>query len=454
MSDATLLPAAHIAENEPTRAYFEQPGGARALDTELPGYKRFREWFTRPLLTRPAILDAGQTARLDHDLPLLLRLLQSLPQRLFDGDEQAFAAAIGWTQPSVRYALEHLGGPAVPLGRADLVRCPDGFRMVEFNTSSSLGSFEFGELCRAVLTDGAFSEFAAKEELYYLDPLALMVDTLLETSGLSPADRPVVALVEWPTTPITVNASLFVDLLTDLGFKVLTCTLDELEFGRDGLSVGGTHIDVVYRVFLLKAAAEDAAAPELLRPLAEALRAGAVRMFSPVNADLYGTKTCMALLSDERNRDSFTAGELEVIDRVLPWTRSLADADDTPAEAAGSLTEYVLRHREELVLKPGIGHAGIGVVAGWLSSPQEWERHVRDAVGGHSIVQRRAHSAAERFPGAGPDHPVSACFLHWGMFVTGRGLSGGFVKGLLDRAQDVRFLGDGSHVGCIFHATT
>jgi hypothetical protein len=452
VSIETLAPAAHVVENEPTAAFLGRPD-CRALNTDLNGYKRFRTWFTRPLLTRPVMLDRAQTRQLDNDLPAMLSILQSLPQRLFEGDEQAFARAIGWTGPSVAYALEHLSGPSVPLGRADLVNTPSGFQMVEYNTSSSLGSFEFGELCRAVLTDDAYGPFAESAGLYYVDPLTMLVDTLLRTTGHDPADRPVIALVEWPDETITVDGSLFVDLLADMGFRVVAATVDQLELTRDGLFAGDVRIDVVYRVFLLKAIAEDDAAPEVLAPLVEAVRTGAVGLFSPVNADLYGTKTCMALLSDERNRQRFTPSELGIIDRLLPWTRSLAGAETVPAEPGGTLAEYVLAHREELVLKPAIGMAGQGVVAGWLQSPEEWARHVRTAARSNYVVQRRATSVAERFPVAAPEDPHSACFLHWGMFVTGGGLSGGFVKGLPDRAQDVRYLGDGSHVGCVFHST-
>lgn len=452
MSAEILAPAAHVVENEPTRAFLGRPD-CRALAPGLDGYQRFRSWFTRPLLTRPAILDGAQTRRLDNDLPAMLSILQSLPRRLFAGDELAFANAIGWTGPSVAYALEHLSGPPVPLGRADLVNTPSGFQMVEFNTSSSLGSFEFGELCRAVLTDDAFGPFADRAGLYYLDPIAMMIDTLLEATGHEPADRPVIALVEWPNERLAVDGSLFVELLADMGFRVVAGTVDELELTGAGLFLRGVRIDVVYRVFLLKTVAEDDAAHEVLATLVEAVRTGAVELFSPVNADLYGTKTCLALVSDEHNRGKFTAGELDVVDRMLPWTRSMADAWTVPAEPGGSLAEYVLAHREELVLKPAIGMAGLGVVAGWLRSPQEWARLVRSAAGGDYVVQRRADSVAERFPGAALDDPYSACFLHWGMFVTGGGFSGGFVKGLLDRAQDVRHLGDGSHVGCVFHST-
>ncbi|RBM19445.1 hypothetical protein [Streptomyces sp. PT12] len=448
-----------VAENAPTRAYLAaRTGGAHPpLDPELPGYRRFRSWFTRPLLSRPAILDADQARRLDHDLPLLLRTLQALPDRLFGGDQESFARALGWTQPSARVALRKLSGPPVPLGRADLVRGPDGFRLVEFNTSSSLGSMEFGELCRAVLGDPGFTGFAAAHALDFHDPMPLMAATLLETAGWRAAKRPTIALVDWVTSPVTVNASLFIDLLAELGFPIVVCTVKDLEFGAGGLTARGERIDIVYRTFLFKTVAEDPAADELLEPLAQAVAHGAARVFSPLNADLFGSKLCLAMLSDTdaHATDPLTPTEREVVDRVLPWTRSMRGADATPAPApgGGSLAEYVRAHRGELVLKPSIGHAGQGVVAGWLTEQDAWDALVRAACAGDHVVQRRAESVAERFHAPGAAGPATAtCHLHWGLFVTAAGLSGGFVKGLLDREQDIRFLGDGSHVGCVFHS--
>ncbi len=444
-----------LVENAPTRSFLSpHRGRSRSLSTTTDAYRRFRSWFTRPLLTRPVFLDAAQTSRLDHDLPLLLRILQSLPDRLFSGDQEAFARALGWTQPSARDALRLLSGPAVPLGRADLVRGPAEFKVVEFNTSSSLGSFEFGELCRAVLSDSSFGEFAERQGVYYVDPIRKLSETLLRLCGRGLEERPTIALVDWVSSSIEVNASLFIDLMVDLGFRVVVCTVRDLELTAAGLHARGERIDVVYRTFLLDTVANDTAAAELLGPLAEAVRVGAATLFTPLNADLFGTKECLVMVSADENRDRFTPEERETVARVLPWTRAMGDADTVPMESTGSLAEYVVRHREELVLKPSVGHAGRGVVAGWLVSPEQWAEQVRSAAAGRYIVQRREHSVAERFFAAEADGDPSTCLLHWGMFVTGSGLSGGFVKGLLDRPQDIRYLGDGSHVGCVFHATT
>lgn len=439
-------------ENGPTARFLDASrASARALDRTGPAFDRFRSWFTRPLLSRPVFLDAEEARGLDHDLTVLLRTLHALPERLFDGDEAAFAAAAGWHPPAVAEPLRLLSGPTVPLGRADLVRRPGGFSVVECNTSSSLGSFEFGELCRAFLSDPSFAAFARDAGLDYLDPLREMAATMLATAGLGPAERPVVALVNWVSSPIDVNPSLFVGLMEDLGFTVLVCRIDELESRGGALHYGGTRIDIAYRTFLLKTVAAEPGAAEILEPLARAVADGAVTLFSPLNADLYGSKLCLAMLSDPRHRGAFTAAELDVIDRVLPWTRVLEDGSADVDGTELPLVKHALQCREDLVLKPGIGHAGRGVVGGWMVGEDEWERLVREAAeaGGH-VLQRRVPSAAERFYDHSRPEP-SRCLLHWGLFITGSGLSGGFVKGLLDHDQDIRYLGDGSHVGCVFH---
>ncbi|GAB3439794.1 hypothetical protein [Actinophytocola sediminis] len=434
-----------IVENAPTRALLTD---RRSLDTTTPGYDRFRSWFTRALLSRPAILDAAQTRRLADGLPLLLATLHALPERLFGGDQVAFADALGWA--GARDALAALSGPTVPLGRADLVNSPAGFKVVEFNTSSSLGSFEFGELCRASLTDPGFAEFADQAGLYYLDPMTRLVDTILADTALTRDSRPTVALVDWVSVPFEVDGSLFEDLMAEQGIRVLSGTVADLELTGAGLHLRGERVDVAYRTFLLSTVAEDPDAAARLTPLTEAARTGAATVFTPLNADLFGTKECLALLTDPANRDRFTDQEWDNAQRLLPWTRTMRGAD-TVAAQRGSLLDQVLREQGELVLKPTRGRAGHGVVGGWLVPAEQWAALARRATDGDYIVQRREHSVAERFAGPSDVDP-STCLLHWGMFVTAAGLSGGFVKGLPDRPQDIRFLGDGSHVGCVFHA--
>lgn len=437
-------------ENQPTADLLDNVSAA-VSDTATAPFARFRSWFPRLVLTRPALLTESESMSLETDLSGLLRLLQSLPDRLFGGDMVSFARAAGWDHPMLPDVLRMLGGPPVSLGRADLVRSPGGFKAVEINTSSSLGSFEFGELCRAFLAVPAFARFAAQESLHHVDPLADMAQTLLASSGYLPDDRPVIAVTRWITSTVDVNPSLFVDLMRDLGFQVVVCTVDQLALRDDGLYLDDLRIDVIHRAFLLQSVLATDGALELLAPLSRARDAGQVQVFAGLTADVYGAKSCLALLSDPRNAHAFTADERRLVARILPWTRRLVDE---PAETEGGtepLVAHVLAHQADLLLKPSIGNAGCGVVAGWLVSREEWETAVDSAIRTNDhIVQRRVVSVSERYIMPGEPTVEADYLLHWGLFITADGLSGGFVKGLPDKPQDVRFLGDGSHVGCIF----
>lgn len=283
MSTGTSSDLAELRQENPLTLEFldDSRSQARAVDYDQPSFKRFRSWFTRPLLGRPALLEVDEVRVLDNDLRVLLQVLQALPERLFAGDRVAFAEHLGWTGPALPDLLRRLSGPAVPLGRADLVRSADGFKFVEFNTSSSLGSFEFGELCRATLQDPALAEFSA--DVDYRDPLRLMADTMLEYTGRRPSDRPVIALTKWVTSPVAVNPSLFVDLMADLGFDLVVCRIDELEYRDGAVHCGGRRIDVLYRAFLLKTAAADPRAAEILEPVARAVADGAVDLLSLIH---------------------------------------------------------------------------------------------------------------------------------------------------------------------------
>lgn len=211
------------------------------------------------------------------------------------------------------------------------------------------------------------------------------------------------------------------------------------------------RIDVVHRAFLLQNVLATENALELLAPLARARDAGQVGLFTGLAADLYGAKTCLALLSDPRYADAFTPEERALVARTLPWTRRLVDEQTTVDGRTGSLVDHVLARQSDLLLKPGIGNAGRGVIAGWLVSGEEWNSAVKAAAATNDhVVQQRVESAGERFVDTSTPTAAADYLLHWGLFVTASGLSGGFVKGLPDTPKDVRFLGDGSHVGCIF----
>lgn len=442
-----------LVENRTTAAFLaDERGPARAVVTGQPAFARTHAWLKRPIFNRPAFLDAAEVTALDHDLGVFLDVLSTLPARFFGGDQAAMARALGLPEAQVE-AVARAGGPPVRLGRADLVRDDTAFRLVEFNTSSSLGGCEIAEMGRGMLTDPALREFSQARGLTFGDPTEGMMASL-EASCPSADGRPL-AVVKWPNSADTADdfshMELFLAQLTDLGYETVQCHVGRLEY-RDGvLLAAGRRVDRVFRTFQLSRLTDDAESRALAAPLLDAVADGAAALFAPIQADVYGIKDCLALLSDEANRSSFDAAELDVIDRMLPWTRLLRAGRTSREGRSVDLVEHVLANQNDLVLKPSAGFAGQGITAGWMVTPDEWTRRVTAAVGQPYVVQLRATPTVERFVDDTDPEVLAPCLLSWGVFHTVRGYSGAFVKGIPHGEQDIRFLGDGSHVGCVFH---
>ena len=144
----------------------------------------------------------------------------------------------------------------------------------------------------------------------------------------------------------------------------------------------GRPVDIIFRIFLIEHLLEPEG-PALMEPLIDATRRGQVAMFTPLDAELYGSKIPLAMLSDHANRHLFSPEQQAAFDRILPWTRVLRPGPVTLEDGRTvDLSDYAAGHQHDLVLKPALLHGGIGVLPGWLparprgigvtGSPRRW----------------------------------------------------------------------------------
>ncbi|GAA1989620.1 hypothetical protein [Kitasatospora viridis] len=412
-------------------------------------------------LNGPAFLGEGERRTVVADLQTVYRLLRSLPERVFGGSTTALAAAVGLDPgQSALITRSARTGTLLPLGRADLYHDGAGFKLLEFNLTSALGGFENADINRAMLAYPPLAEFVHRHGLRYQDTLGHMVRTMrAECAAHVPADRPpVVAVVDTVDNFAVVGPRLrvFAAKLADHGAEGIACDLGELSYPNGRPTVGGRAVDVVFRYFLPEDLTDPVATAQL-EPLLLAVERGRVGLFSRLDAELYGNKGTLAILSDERHRDLFDAAELACVDRLLPWTRYVRPRLTAPDGARVDTLAHALAHRHELILKPTLLHGGHGITAGWESDPAAWEREVAAAMDGPFVLQHRVRPAAEPFPdGAGG---LQELFLNWGLYVGARGAgddgddgyAGGFVRASADPAVGVVSVGSGAAVGCVFH---
>lgn len=416
-----------------------------------------RAFYGGAYAARPVFLSEGEAPQLCRDLEVLRDALFRLPSLLFGGDLAGFARANGMDEVQVR-AIER-GSAGVrnalsSMGRADLYADRSGFRIMEFNLGGTIG-FDSGDTCRALLAENAeFSRFAEEEGLRYVDTLTEVVRTVRHEMGLAPDERPVVAHVEWPTHFAMNGAymSALCERWREHGLEAYPCQVGQLE-RRDGrLWLDGRPVDVVYRQFLMENLLEDGA-EALMEPLLAALENGEVRMFTSLESELYGSKASLAMLSNRANRHLFSPRELDVIDRLLPWTSPVTSAPVILEDGTeGSLLEHAIAAQRELILKPTLLHSGQGVVPGWSPevTPEQWRKLLLDALDGPYVVQRRIHPEPELFPE--PDGGSRPWVVGYGFVLVASGYGGLFTRcAPVDSGMEVLNLYRGAKVGSGFH---
>jgi Glutathionylspermidine synthase preATP-grasp len=446
------------AAAELTAAYLEE---CRAGDGRLRDVMRsVRERMNEPmkasigqrLLPRPLFADRGELDAFGADVLTVFDLIVSLPRRLFGDDLFGYCAAVQMPPAVVPLALRGYGTADEPrYGRADMYHDGTRFQLLEFNIDSQLGGLDRGgEIPRLLAGTDAFRRFTAGREVGFVHPVEHLAETLRKLASPLAAGRdPAVAMLQLRRLPPDSDDYLgrlsLRHVLRRLGIDARLGFLDEAE-ERDGrLYLAGGRVDVVLRLFAGYEMLAEPGGRQLAEPVLRAADQGGVVLWTPLSSLLFMNKRCLALLSDPRHHDRFSADELAVIDRVVPWTRCLDASTDE-----ASLARW-RREKDNLVIKPSFSHSGEGFVAGWLSTEQEWAQALVSAARIGAVVQRRLVPHQE--PAVNPDTgQLEHWHAAWGMFVTPDGLAGTYIRSLpADAGPVIGFNADpGTRVGGVF----
>src|SRR5205807_3045588 len=110
----------------------------------------------------------------------------------------------------------------------------------------------------------------------------------------------------------------------------------------------------------------------------------------------------LALLSDDANRPYFTGKELALIDRMVPWTRTLAPGRVRWRGEERDLLELALARQPDFVLKPSLLHGALGFVPGWAVTPEQWRAELERAARQPYVLQERVHPRPPELARRGP----------------------------------------------------
>jgi uncharacterized circularly permuted ATP-grasp superfamily protein len=112
-------------------------------------------------------------------------------------------------------------------------------------------------------------------------------------------------------------------------------------------------------------------------------------MVNPFRCKILHKKASLAMLSDETQAHLFTADEQAAIERYIPWTRVLEERYTFYKGERVDLLPFLVKNKNEFVIKPNDEYGGKGVVLGWEAASDEWESALKTALVEPSIVQKR-----------------------------------------------------------------
>ncbi len=364
-------------------------------------------------------------------------LIRSILDRVFANDPAAISKYYGLANPAVvGLLLNPMHGFEAAISRGDFVLTAAGFKCIEFNMVPNLGGWETAFLAEMHLKTTLTSQFIQKQQLTvrYSSTLDIMFKHILQDllSVASDANRPqnLVIAFEGDISPEALSrfgsvfAASYRKACEEVGAAskslLLPCYPSQLAVDNDGtLSLGRQPIHGL--VILYKATAQMPAT--ILR----SFLAGKVKLYNSPVCSLLGDKRNLAILSLLASTGMVSAAERQLIEKVIPWTRT----SDVPpalqqAAAAISAAELVAR-REDLVLKTSQSFGGQDVYIGRFTPPQEWQAIVQRALGSPQwVIQEYLQSVPLLY-----QNGEAGCSPHnviWGPFVFGKTYGGTILR--------------------------
>lgn len=348
----------------------------------------------RPRFLSPADYDALRLAC----VPLLGAMVRAGEMALGDPAFRAAFRLADWEESLL--ATVPRAPSLFPLSRIDAFLDPEtgDARLTELNAETPAGVGYSDVLAELFLALPVMRRFTRHWVVRTLPTRPTLLGVLLDTwqAARGSGTAPRIAIVDFAEVPTVSEFRITADYLRAMGLACAITTPAALEY-RGGIlrDHDGQPIDLVYkRVLLHELVQRDGLGHPLLRAAAD----GAIVMVNPPHGKPMHKKAALAVLTDERHVDRFSAPQREAIRRHVPWTRVVEERHTVLDGERIDLLPWIADHRAQLVLKPNDDYGGSGIVLGWTVDDAAWQAAIAAALDRPTVVQRRIALPAEPYP--------------------------------------------------------
>src|ERR1700719_2258772 len=210
--------------------------------------------------------------------------------------------------------------------------------------------------------------------------------------------KPAIAIVEShaPFQPADSSENaLLAEFMRREGLQAEVVAPEQLEYRNGVLRRGEVAIDVVYRCMRVQ---EFLVRFDLTHPLVRAYKDRAVCMINSFRTEVAAKRGMFDLLTDDSVTAKFPAIERKAIKEFIPWTRMVQAAKTTYKNHSVDLPDFVMKHRNKLVLKPNDDTSDQNTFRGAELDELGWEKALRQAMRSPYVVQEVAEPARAVFP--------------------------------------------------------
>ena len=242
-------------------------------------------------------------------------------------------------------------------------------------------------------------EFRKGTKLLKFDATLSLLEALLQAyKEFGGTRKPNIAIIEFRQPFESLESREFALLrqrFMQHGYTVEVVHPEMLEYRNGRLRSGEYQIDVVYRGIR---AQEFLIRYDLQHPLVRAYRDRAVCMVNSFQSEIADKQALFDLLTDQEITGRFPAAERRAIQEYIPWTRMVTSTKTSYQDRSVDLPEFILKNRENLILKPNDDAGERHTVRGWESDESSWHRALRQAMRSPYVVQEKVYSPALTFP--------------------------------------------------------
>ncbi|NQU98180.1 glutathionylspermidine synthase family protein [Candidatus Woesearchaeota archaeon] len=260
--------------------------------------------------------------------------------------------------------------------RYDLFVYKDRFKVIEINPESPSGMGRTHFIDQIFLKQKPFQ----KEKIVSLpDTREFLLNGFLsvykEWGGKK--NKPVIAIVDLKGVK-TISDQIYIqEYFETKGHKTIICDPRELKFNK-GLFYNKTKINIVYKRFITTDYLDK---PSYFKGLIQALEEKKVCMINPFASRIIDDKSLLTKLQAGVFDEILTLKEKKLVKEIIPWSMEINNNSIKSYKGGEkAILEYILKNKNNLVLKPSIAYGGVGVFIGENTAEKEWEKAARRSL--------------------------------------------------------------------------